>query len=195
MGNTLTDLGRYSEAIDYFTRTLAIEHDYVEGYINRGVAYWYLQKYDEALPDFTRATRYARLQVQARNNKALAELALDRKEEALRTINELLDNPRGGDIAPALNTKGSILYQMGKYDEALSIFNEAIRKFGEQAEYCYNRGLVYHKQKKYDLAITDYDRAISKNPSFAEAYSNRPLHMQIRESSLRQLQMHIRQLN
>jgi tetratricopeptide (TPR) repeat protein len=50
--------------------------------------------------------------------------------------------------------------QMGKYDEAISDYTEAIKRKPEHADFYYSRGLAYNKMGKSDKAISDYTKAI-----------------------------------
>lgn len=73
------------------------------------------------------------------------------------------------------NQEGLAVFADGKYDEAISHYNEAIRLDPNNAKAYNNRGVANAKLGKYDQAISDYTRALQLNPQFAEAYHNRAL--------------------
>lgn len=64
--------------------------------------------------------------------------------------------------------------QVGRKDEAIRDYTEAIRLNPQDADAYNNRGNAYQDGKKdYDRAIADYNEAIRLNPQFAIAYTNR----------------------
>ncbi len=73
----------------------------------------------------------------------------------------------------ACNNRGTIYYEKGEYDRAITDYNKAIEISPRYIEAYYNRGKVYNTKKQYDLAISDYSRAIEINPKLADAYINR----------------------
>ena len=74
---------------------------------------------------------------------------------------------------PALMEEGLRLYRQGKCDEALKVFDRAIRE-SPQDPFAQNAtGVAYVCLKQYSLAIPRFDMAVHLRPSFAEAYLNR----------------------
>ena len=68
----------------------------------------------------------------------------------------------------SLTTK--FLFELHKYNEALSEFAEAISINPNYANAYNNRGLAYLALQKYDEAISDYTNAILINPNDSKAY-------------------------
>ena len=63
-------------------------------------------------------------------------------------------------------------YHMGRYDDALQCYNDAIKKNPDDALVFFNRGNVFLNKGEYELAHLDFDEAIrkeSKNPKFWHA--------------------------
>src|SRR6516162_6773257 len=58
----------------------------------------------------------------------------------------------------------------GDYDQAITEFDEVIRRNPEIAVAYNNRGLAHYKKGELDNAITDYNAAIRLNPALAAAY-------------------------
>ena len=71
------------------------------------------------------------------------------------------------------NNKGVALYLLGKYDEAIQAYDEAIRLDPEMAMAWNNKGWALHKLGKYDEAIQAYDKAIELKPEYAHAWNNK----------------------
>ena len=79
-------------------------------------------------------------------------------------------NPRDPQ---AYNMRGSVFGQAGRYDEALTDFNQAISIDPNYAQAYANRGLVYRQTGKLDLALADYNKALSIDPAYSTAYLGR----------------------
>jgi len=75
--------------------------------------------------------------------------------------------------AVAQTLKGDALARAGKYDQALTASDEAVRLDPDSALARYIRGNTYQQKDEFDRAIADYDKAIALNPTFSPAYSNR----------------------
>src|SRR5512132_3933036 len=77
-----------------------------------------------------------------------------------------------GEAQSAFN-EGTKLYRAGKFKEAVSAYDRAIKASPTAPEPYNNRGLARYKLGQIEAAITDYDVAIKLNPKFTDAYSNR----------------------
>ena len=62
---------------------------------------------------------------------------------------------------------------MGKHDNAIADYGEAIRLEPDYAAAYYNRGNAKYALGRYDDAIADHDEAIRLKPDYAGAYYNR----------------------
>ncbi|HJT46376.1 MAG TPA: tetratricopeptide repeat protein, partial [Chthoniobacterales bacterium] len=61
----------------------------------------------------------------------------------------------------------------GKYEQAFTDVNRAIRLKGDEPEYYVNRGSMLGEKGDYDKAIADLNKAIGLNPKSSMAYINR----------------------
>lgn len=79
-------------------------------------------------------------------------------------------------IAEQYNNEGLELYNLGKYEESITLYDKAIdleSKGIEDLEVCYyNRGRAYFKLGNYQKAIGDYSIAIEISPQ-SKYYSDR----------------------
>ena len=95
-----------------------------------------------------------------------------KKWSSIANIAEGIDN----DIAAgAFFARGFAHTDLGRHEEAISDYNEAIRLNPNFAEAYMARGFTNHNSGKHDEAISDYNEAIRLNPSPADAYLLRGL--------------------
>jgi len=77
------------------------------------------------------------------------------------------------DEGRLINDKGVILLGMGRIDQAIDLFTQAIACNPRLAFAYYNRGNAYQLRKEPKRAIDDYSDAIGIDPDFALAFMNR----------------------
>lgn len=73
--------------------------------------------------------------------------------------------------------RGATLHQLGRLDEALADYKQAIRlgRSSDNATVRNNRGLLYLQQGRYTKALAEFNSALSIDPIYANAYMNRAL--------------------
>jgi len=69
--------------------------------------------------------------------------------------------------------QGKQLATKKKWDEAIALYNKAIKENPNYAYAFVSRGIAYMSQGNFDKAISNYSEAISVDPQFTEAYQNR----------------------
>jgi Flp pilus assembly protein TadD len=57
-------------------------------------------------------------------------------------------------------------------EEALSVFDQALEHFPDDALLQFNRAVVLEELKRYDLAVEAYERCIELDPAHADAHFN-----------------------
>lgn len=78
------------------------------------------------------------------------------------------------DYANVLTSKGNILYNQGKYDEAIKAYDEAIKIDPKSSSAWFNKGLALEELGKYNEAIKAYDQVIKLEPNdAAPAWNNK----------------------
>jgi protein O-mannosyl-transferase len=70
----------------------------------------------------------------------------------------------------ALNQKGLILYESGKYKQAEDLYRKSIEKFSDNPEFHFNLGMTLQKTGRMDEAMESFDRAAEIKPDYALAY-------------------------
>jgi tetratricopeptide (TPR) repeat protein len=70
-------------------------------------------------------------------------------------------------------SEGVRQFEEGKYEEAISSFDKALKQNPDLADAYHYRGQAYYKLDRYPSAIVDYNKVLQINPENAEAYHHR----------------------
>jgi tetratricopeptide (TPR) repeat protein len=90
-------------------------------------------------------------------------------EQAYRKALELAPSPH----YHAYTNLGVLLCEAEtRCDEALSIFDDALEHFPDDALLHFNRGVILDEMKRYDAAVLAYQRCIELDPTHADAHFN-----------------------
>jgi len=90
-----------------------------------------------------------------------------RAEEEYRRA--LLLDPAAARIYYAL---GSVFYDQGRFQEAVTAYEEGLQKQPDDAVAFKNLGTAYEAQQRYAEAIEQYQKAVKLDPQYAHAYNN-----------------------
>jgi tetratricopeptide (TPR) repeat protein len=164
-------LGNYNQAIEDYSRAIAISPGTAEGYYNRGIAYKNLGNYKQAIEDYGRAIEINPRLAMANYNRSIVYYGLGNYKQAIEDLNRTIEiNPR---FAEAYNNRGNAYNGLGNHKQAIEDLNRAIEINPGYAEAYINRSNSYNDLGNHKQAIEDLNRAIEINPRFAEAYLNR----------------------
>ena len=104
---------------------------------------------------------------------ALELMGQGRHLEALpefdRAIPDLADSAR----ADALSKRGGALMALGRANEALDSFDQAIKASPNHADANFNRGVALQSMGRFEDAASSYARATEIDPADAQAWNNR----------------------
>ncbi len=170
LANAKAELEQHEEAIADYTKSLEINPNYTEAYINRGSSRAFLGQLELALEDFNRAIELNRDDARAYNNRANVLRRLGRLEEALQDCNRAIEIQP--DLADAYITRGSVKFAQQKYIESIKDLDTAIRLNPTSPKAYNNRGLAKKALKQYIAALEDFYRALEHNPNNFESISN-----------------------
>jgi tetratricopeptide (TPR) repeat protein len=198
----LQEISRFDETLECINKALEIYPKDAEFWNFKAGILYDLSQFDDALVCVNKALKIEPENCKFLGNKALILRKLDRTDDALESINKALKinqkdaylwyqkgtlaedfneaikyfgkalefNP---DFVEALCSKGSNLSNIGKYDEALKIFDEVENKC-EKYDKCeiisMNKGITLFKVGKSKEAIKYFDKAIELNPRHTGAY-------------------------
>lgn len=126
LGMELMEAGQYEMAIEKFSKALSIFPVWGTAFLNRGLAYYYLDRFKEALADCNNAILYKPTSLaNAYYNRALVHVEIGNYQQALddfsRSIN--LDSESG---LPFLN-RGILLLKLGQADSGIADLARAVR--------------------------------------------------------------------
>ena len=157
--------------IEYFTKSIVLDPNYIIPYYNRGSAYNDLQNYKESIQDFNKAIELNPNYGKAYNNRGVVYNALGEYQKAIKDFNKAIElNPH---LITIFNNRGAAYNKLGKNEQAIMDFNKAV-ELNPNDDLAYNnRGIAYNDLQQYQTAIQDFTRAIELNPENATIYYNR----------------------
>ncbi|UII24060.1 tetratricopeptide repeat protein [Fulvivirga ligni] len=167
LGDKYFKSGEYDKAVKAYTDYLHLEPTHIKSLYNRGRAYEELGQHDKAIADFNKVIKEDPL-----NASAYLSLASDfyyRLHDYENTIfyaeKALKYNE---DNATAHTIKGKAFQKLGKLEEAMSAYNDAISVDKEFADAYLSRGLLRIHLKQTSRACTDFKLAKSLGSSSAD---------------------------
>lgn len=129
-------------------------------FYNRALGWKACDQYSNAMTDLTTTLK---LIIDERNVLRSARDVESR--ERLEVLNNALNN--------AYNHRGFCFRKVGKFDEAISDYTNAIRALPDNARALNNRAYCYAKKDMYAEAVADYTRVIEIDPFNSHSYHNR----------------------
>ena len=168
-GDKYYNNSQFEEAITEYSNELKYAPNDVRVLYHRGRAYEELGNFEKAKSDFEAA-----LDLDPNNFQVLLSLSnLHHKEK--NYTNALLFSNRAADIpgAPAMASfmKARALHQMGKTEEALKAYSNAITLDKDFGQAYYNRGLLKIGIKNVKGACEDFQLSVAlEYPGAAEAF-------------------------
>ncbi|MDD1771900.1 MAG: tetratricopeptide repeat protein [Methanomassiliicoccales archaeon] len=101
---------------------------------------------------------------------ALIQNRLDDKEKELTAYDNVLRiNPAH---SPALLNKGATLYEMGRYEWALKVFNDMVQRYPKEPRGWNNRGLVLKSMNRQSEAQASFEKSSVLDRNFADPLIN-----------------------
>jgi len=170
LGDMLVQLGRYSEAIEYYDKMLAITPQSVEVMHNCALAMSKLGKF-EALAMCDRALRLSPQRPELHHMRGSVLQSFGRLEEALGAYRQAITfNPQ---LFDAHNNMASVLRDLGRYEEALQSCKAALALRPQSGEAMDNYACCLVGLNRYDEAFAAFDEALRLAPHMVAAHNDR----------------------
>jgi len=163
----------YDAAENAASMAVRLDPCYADAYSFLGDVQMKLHGGDLAMESYLQAIRCEPDHFKALNNAGLIVLHRGQPVEALRYFERALANsPDARRYAEVAVNMGSAQLAMGKTDDAIEHFTEALRKQPQMAEAFNDLGLAYARKADFNKAIECYRQALAIRPSYAQAHFN-----------------------
>jgi tetratricopeptide (TPR) repeat protein len=133
-GELLLKMGKYEDAITQYRKALSIDEHFVNSHFAIAAALAYMGKHDEATAELQKLFDKARSDGERRTalfGQAVVDTDRGQLDKALADMDkEFAVAEKISDVANMtadLQTKGTILMEMGKYDEAKGLFERVLK--------------------------------------------------------------------
>lgn len=155
LGTQYFKLGRYDESIRELNETVRLEPRQANAWNNLGVALARLDRHRDAINAYKSA-----LQIRPASTETLMLMAISMFEvspvDAIAPLKEAVRlDPYGAD---ALNSLGVVYSKIGKPQEAVQSFRQALAIRPDYPAAMYNLGAMSLADKKRDVAMEQYSR-------------------------------------
>jgi tetratricopeptide (TPR) repeat protein len=195
--------GKYSMALEFYSKAIEITPDFAEAYFGRGSAYLMKGQYDEAIADFDvvlkskidfmeayfrRGTAYYKKEDYAKAITDLdraVELSPETKTYRMRAnaYDGIGDYDKAyADLVKAKDPHPESVYITAallnstvrhNYDESISLYTKLIALDPKNGVYYSGLGDCYFDKENYYQAVVEYNKAIELTPKVAEYYYGR----------------------
>lgn len=169
LGIAQDGLSKFSDAVESYTKALAIQPSMPDLHFNLGIDLTNLDRLDEAETSYRKAIALQPRFFEAHGNLGTVLQKQGRLEEAIESYRKALDiheDPRGHF------NLGTALRDEGKLDEAISHFKHAINMFPNYADAHNYLGECLRDQGNMEDAIKSYLDSLKLNPSHPGANYN-----------------------
>jgi protein O-GlcNAc transferase len=169
LGNALKRQGKLDDALAAYRHALALRPDFAEACNNLGVVLAQQGKFAQALDAYDRAIKLRPDDLEAAYNRAVALQQQGRLQEAGAAYRAIVR--RSPSSLVYLNL-GGVEQELGRLDDALAAFEQALALDPAYPQAHFNRGAVLQRLGRLDAAAEAYRRAINLRPGYVEAVTN-----------------------
>ena len=171
VGQTRTQIGNYTGAIEYFNIVLKFKPHLAEGYFYRGIAKHQLEDYRGAINDYNTAIDIKPFYPQAYTNRGMAYHNLKNYKKAIEDYNKALEfTPDDENI---YNNRGMAKLSQKNLEGAVEDYNQALKINPKSTNALMNRSNAKFISGDVRGAIKDLNEMIVIRPHYASAYLNR----------------------
>ena len=168
---TTADAVELVAAIADYDKSIRLEPDYADDYVNRGHLKSQLSQYFGAIADYSRAIRLKPDYANAYYYRGKAKHDLGKYSGAIADYSKSIRLKP--NYAAAYNDRGKAKTDLGEHSVASADYDMAIRLKPDYVDAYVNRGHLKSQLSQYSGAISDYNMAIRLKPDDADVYLNR----------------------
>lgn len=168
-GYSLTELGRYEEAIEAYNQATTLQPRYAWAWARKGRTLRLLNKHDDALFAYEQALALDPRYAWAWRGKGMILERLDRWDEALECYRKAAQiNPR--DAWHWCN-QAEVLQHLGRDEEAIPLLYKALEIDPSHATSWARLGQVYRQLKHYEESVAAYEQAVRLDSNYGWAHN------------------------
>lgn len=173
LANLFQQLGQFEQSVVFYDRVNQLDNSYVQAYFNKGIALQRLSNFGEALRSYDQAIRLKPDYYDAYLNQATVLRDFGEFQAALSIYKNLLTSLQGPATFEVHNNCGNLLQKMGKLEDALAHFDQAVLANPYQSITYSNRGNVLQRLGRNEEAILSYGVALTLDAKCSDYYNNR----------------------
>lgn len=162
--------GYVDRAVEQFRAAVTIMPEYAAAWYNLGNLYARQQRLAEAADAYGRALEYAPKLTQAWFNLGLTRQLQGRLGEAENAY------ARTAQLAPhdaiALSSHADVLLALGRNQEAVAVYTQALAAGAPDTTALINRGVAKQRSQGCSAALPDYEAALQSDPDHQTARAN-----------------------
>ena len=170
LGASAVQLKKFDEAVEAYNKCINLKPDYVDAYINMGVALKEQGKLDEAIDACKKAISLKPDYAISYSNIGNVYKVQGNLEEAINAYKKALSLKP--DYADAYINMGNVYKDQSNLETAIQAYDKAISLKPDYAIAYNYKGKSLHEQGKLEEAIKSYKKCISLNPGNVNAYVN-----------------------
>lgn len=163
-------LYRFNEALDDYSKEIAINPKYVDAWYNRAIILSELLHYEQSINNYDQVIFLNPAHKHAHHNKGLILLNLKKYEEAIHSFDSAITFDINYEEAHI--SKSVALVRLGYPNEAIEVLIRFISVNKNAFASWFNLGTIYLAEKQYENSINCLQNASMINPHFQEAYLN-----------------------
>ncbi len=141
----------------------------VQDLVKEGIQYHDSGKYEEAIKKYEEALKIDPNSALVQYELSLSYLENKDYEKSIEYSSQVIDHNDEHKL-PAIIVKGSALDELGKTQESIDLFNEAIKTQGDHYLLYYNLAVDYTKLKDYDQVDSNLLLALENNIHHASSH-------------------------
>ena len=170
MGSALMKKGQAAEAVAYYQKAVQLNASYADAYNNLGVAFLRNGQVDEAIAHYRKAVAINPGSAEMQYNLGNVLAREGNWADAIECYQAALSTERDSvKAAKVRNNLGAALEKLGKSDEALEQFSQALQINGNYPEAHCNLGRMLAQRGRRDEAVAHLREALRLKPGYEEA--------------------------